>query len=82
MNCTTLAPGQTCVVTAKFTATTACQNQFANITVQDNDPGGNLVLEVNGFGADTGIQVDDLTRFSPYRASAGTKPGGHRRDDQ
>jgi hypothetical protein len=61
MNCTTLAPGQTCVVTASFTATTACQNQFANITVQDNDPGGNLVLEVNGFGADTGIQVQDLT---------------------
>ena len=61
MNCTTLAPGQTCVVTTKFTATTTCQNQFANITVQDNDPGGNLVLEVNGFGADTGIQVQDLT---------------------
>jgi Bacterial Ig-like domain (group 2)/Divergent InlB B-repeat domain len=59
--CSALAPGQTCKVTASFTATTACQNQFANITVQDNDPGGNLVLEVNGFGADTAIQVDDLT---------------------
>jgi hypothetical protein len=61
MNCTTLAPGQTCIVTAGFTATTTCQNQFANITVQDNDPGGNLALEVNGFGADAGIQVQDLT---------------------
>ena len=61
MNCTTLAPGQTCVVTAKFTTTTTCQNQFANITVRDNDPGGNFVLEVNGFGADPGIQVQDLT---------------------
>jgi hypothetical protein len=61
MNCKTLAPGQSCIVTASFTATTACQNQFANITVQDNDPTGNLVLEVNGFGADTAIQVDDLT---------------------
>jgi uncharacterized repeat protein (TIGR01451 family) len=61
MNCTTLAPGQTCVVTASFTTTTACQNQFAIITLQDNDPGGNLMLEVNGLGADTGIQVQDLT---------------------
>jgi hypothetical protein len=61
MNCTTLAPGQTCIVTASFTTTTACQNQFANITVQDNDPGGNLALAVNGFGADAGIQVEDLT---------------------
>jgi len=61
MNCTTLAPGQTCIVTASFTATSACQNQFGDITVQDNDPGGNLVFSVNGFGADTAIQVDDLT---------------------
>ncbi len=61
MNCKTLAPGQTCIVTASFTSTTACQNQFANITVQDNDPGGNLALEVNGFGADAAIQVSDLT---------------------
>ena len=61
MNCKTLAPGQSCTVTASFAATTACQNQFANITVVDNDPTGNLLLEVNGFGADTTIQVDDLT---------------------
>ena len=61
MNCETLAPGQSCIVTASFTATTACQNQFANITVTDNDPTGNLLLQVNGFGADTAIQVDDLT---------------------
>jgi hypothetical protein len=61
MNCTTLAPGQSCIVTASFTAATACQNQFAKITVADNDPTGNLLLEVNGFGADTAIQVDDLT---------------------
>jgi hypothetical protein len=61
MNCTTLAPGQTCIVTANFTATSTCQNQFGDITVQDNDPGGNLVFSVNGFGADTAIQVDDLT---------------------
>ena len=61
MNCTTLAPGQTCIVTAKFTTTTVCQNQLGNITVQDNDPGGNLVLAVNGFGADAAIQVNDLT---------------------
>ena len=59
--CSALAPGQTCKVTASFTATTACQNQFADITVQDNDPGGNLVLEVNGFGSDTAVQVNDLT---------------------
>jgi uncharacterized repeat protein (TIGR01451 family) len=61
MNCKTLAPGQSCIVTASFTATAACQNQFANITVTDNDPTGNLLLQVNGFGADTAIQVDDLT---------------------
>ena len=61
MNCTTLLPGKTCVVTASFTATSTCQNLFANITVQDNDPGGNLLLGVNGFGADSNIQVDDLT---------------------
>ncbi|MFZ3217102.1 MAG: choice-of-anchor L domain-containing protein [Candidatus Acidiferrales bacterium] len=60
-NCTTLAAGQTCIVHASFTATSACQNQYANITVQDNDPGGNLVFAVNGYGADTGVQVSDLT---------------------
>ena len=49
------------MVTASFTATSTCQNLFANITVQDNDPGGNLLLGVNGFGADSNIQVDDLT---------------------
>jgi Bacterial Ig-like domain (group 2)/Divergent InlB B-repeat domain len=61
MNCTTLAPGQSCIVTASFATTSACQNQFANITVQDNDPGGNLLLGVNGFGADNAVQVNDLT---------------------
>ncbi len=61
MNCKTLAPGQSCNVTAAFTTTSACQNQFATVTVQDNDPGGNLVFHINGFGADSAIQVDDLT---------------------
>jgi Bacterial Ig-like domain (group 2)/Divergent InlB B-repeat domain/Cep192 domain 4 len=61
MNCTTLAPGQSCNVTASFTTTSACQNQFTHITVVDNDPGGNLVLPMNGFGADAAIQVNDLT---------------------
>jgi uncharacterized repeat protein (TIGR01451 family) len=64
MNCTVLAPGQTCIVHASFTTTSTCQNQFGIITVQDNDPGGNLVLPINGFGADTGIQVNDLTDSS------------------
>jgi uncharacterized repeat protein (TIGR01451 family) len=63
-NCTTLAPGQTCKINASFTTTGVCQNQVGNITVQDNDPGGNLVFPVNGFGADAGIQVDDLTDSS------------------
>jgi hypothetical protein len=61
MNCTTLAPGQSCNVTASFTTTSACQNQFTHITVVDNDPGGNLVFPMNGFGADAAIQVNDLT---------------------
>jgi hypothetical protein len=61
MNCTTLAPGQSCDVTASFTTTSACQNQFTHITVVDSDPGGNLVLPINGFGADAAIQVNDLT---------------------
>ena len=61
-DCTTLAPGQTCHVFVSFPATTVCQNMGAGtITVADNDPGGSIVLDIQGWGADTVIKVDDLT---------------------
>jgi hypothetical protein len=60
-DCTTLAPGQTCHVFASFAATSVCQELGGTITVADNDPGGNLTINVDGFGADSGIQVSDLT---------------------
>jgi hypothetical protein len=61
-DCKTLAPGQQCHVFVSFPATTVCQNMGGGtITVADNDPGGSLVLDIQGWGADTVIQVDDLT---------------------
>jgi hypothetical protein len=60
-DCTTLGPGQACSVFATFKATQLCENQAGNITVADDDPGGNLIVSVNGYGADSGLQVDNLT---------------------
>lgn len=61
-DCTTLAPGQTCHVFVSFKAASVCEDLgTGTITVADNDPGGNLVMTVEGWGADSAIQVDDLT---------------------
>jgi uncharacterized repeat protein (TIGR01451 family) len=60
-DCTALGPGQSCNVLASFTTTSTCQNLSANITVADDDPGGSPAISVNGFGADNGLQVDDMT---------------------
>jgi List-Bact-rpt repeat protein/Big-like domain-containing protein len=59
--CTTLGPGQSCTVSSSFTATSLCQSQNTTITVADDDPGGNFTYTIEGFGADSGLQVDDLT---------------------
>jgi hypothetical protein len=60
-DCTSLAPDQSCHVFISFTATSVCQNVQGTVTLADNDPGGSFVIGVNGYGADTGIQVSDLT---------------------
>ena len=61
-DCTTLAPGQTCHVSVSFAAASVCQYQgLGSITVADDDPGGPLNVSIEGWGADAGMQVDDLT---------------------
>jgi uncharacterized repeat protein (TIGR01451 family) len=61
-DCTTLGPGQTCHVFISFTPTSVCQEVGAeSITVNDDDPGGNFVITIDGWGADSVIKVDDLT---------------------
>jgi hypothetical protein len=60
-DCTTLGPNQSCHVFVSFTATSVCQNVLGTVTLNDNDPGGSFVINVNGYGSDTGIQVNDLT---------------------
>jgi hypothetical protein len=61
MDCTTLAPGQSCNTFFSFAATSVCQEFATTITINDNDPLGPVTFEVDGFGADSGLQVDDLT---------------------
>jgi len=61
-DCSTLAPGQTCHVSISFTPASVCQEVgIAGITVNDDDPGGNFVITIDGWGADSLIKVDDLT---------------------
>ncbi len=60
-DCTTLTPGQSCHVFASFTATTSCQAVPGTITVADDAPEGAINIAIDGFGADTGLQVSDLT---------------------
>jgi Divergent InlB B-repeat domain len=61
-DCTSLAPGKSCHVFVNFTPTSICDYLgFGTITVADDDPGGNLELSVEGWGADSAIKVDDLT---------------------
>jgi hypothetical protein len=59
--CTQLSPGQTCNVLVSFTATSACEELDANITVADDDPAGDLVIQMQGYGSDTTFTLDDLT---------------------
>jgi hypothetical protein len=61
MDCTTLASGQSCNAFFSFAATSVCQELLSNITINDDDPEGPVVIEVDGYGADSGLQVDDLT---------------------
>ncbi len=57
-----LGPGQSCHVSISFTATSVCQEMGTQlITVNDDDPGGNFQLQIDGWGADNAIKVDDLT---------------------
>jgi hypothetical protein len=61
-DCSTLAPGQTCHVFISFTPASVCQDLgIAEITVNDDDPGGNFAIKIDGHGADSVIKVDDLT---------------------
>ena len=61
-DCTTLAPGETCHVFIGFKPASVCQDLGTQIvTVDDDDPGGNFVITIDGWGADSVIKVDDLT---------------------
>lgn len=61
-DCATLAPGGTCQLFIGFRPASVCQD-FGDqiVTVNDDDPGGNFVMTVHGWGADSAIKVDDLT---------------------
>ncbi len=61
-DCTALAPAQTCHIFISFAPTSVCQDLGeGTVTAADDDPGGPLVVDIHGWGADTAIQVDDLT---------------------
>lgn len=57
-----LGPGQSCHVFISFAATSVCQEMGTQlVTVNDDDPGGNFAITIDGWGADGVIKVDDLT---------------------
>jgi uncharacterized repeat protein (TIGR01451 family) len=61
-DCATLAPGGTCHLFISFKPASVCQDQTdQTLTVNDDDPGGNFVMTIHGWGADSAIKVDDLT---------------------
>jgi hypothetical protein len=61
-DCATLAPGGTCHLFISFKPVSVCQDETDQIlTVNDDDPGGNFVMTIHGWGADSAIKVDDLT---------------------
>ncbi len=69
MNCTVLAPGQSCTASISYNAQSVCDGGDADITITDNDPDqdpdgdppGTLIFEFLGYGSDSGITLDDLT---------------------
>ena len=61
-DCAALAPGGTCHLFIGFKPASVCQDLGDQIvTVNDDDPGGNFVMTIHGWGADSVIKVDDLT---------------------
>jgi Abnormal spindle-like microcephaly-assoc'd, ASPM-SPD-2-Hydin len=61
-DCKAVGPGQSCHVLVSFTATTVCEDLgLGMITLADDDPGGDLLIEYDGIGADASVQIDDLT---------------------
>jgi len=60
-DCKSLAPGASCSVFASFKASAACELQGTNITLPNDDPGGSPTINITGYGADSGFQLDDLT---------------------
>src|ERR1700678_3278375 len=61
-DCGALAPGGACHVFISFKPASVCQDLMDQIlTVNDDDPGGNFVMTIHGWGADSVIKVDDLT---------------------
>ncbi len=69
MTCATLAPGQSCTATVIYTPTSLCDGGETAITINDDDPAadnegdpaGTLVYTIEGYGSDSGMQLDDLT---------------------
>ncbi len=68
--CTTLAPGQTCNISATYLPQSLCDGGTADIIVTDNDPepdnsgedpAGTIEFELLGYGSDSGMTLDDLT---------------------
>jgi hypothetical protein len=56
-----IAPGGTCTLEMTYNPTSVCENSVVDITFTDDDPGGNLVLSLESFGAGPGgIVTDDL----------------------
>lgn len=69
MTCTTLAPGQSCTATVIYTPTSLCDGGGTTVTITDDDPAGDtndddpgsLIYTFEGYGSDSGMQLDDLT---------------------
>jgi hypothetical protein len=56
-----IAPGGTCTLQMTYNPASACENSIVDITFADDDPGGDLVLTLESFGAGSGgIVTDDL----------------------
>jgi hypothetical protein len=56
-----IAPGGTCTLQMTYNPASACEDSIVDITFADDDPGGDLVLTLESFGAAPGgLVTDDL----------------------
>ena len=64
-----VVPGGTCTLQMTYNPVSACENSIVDITFNDDDPGGPLVLTLESFGATAGGLVTDDLRDTSLSAA-------------